>query len=156
MKAFISAQVWYSVGLHGHSLKMTTIERLYRPKEGDTVLDLGCGSGVVSNFLAETGATVYGLDSNPQAIEFARSNEAPDAAVLDYNMPEMNGAALSKQLKDLWPGTRILLLTGGGFDVGGDIQEEGVEKILYKPVSAASLLEVLFTPPGKRAPSHTD
>jgi precorrin-6B methylase 2 len=45
--------------------------------EGDTVIDVGCGSGVLSFVAARLGAgRVYGTDANPQAIRFARRNAA--------------------------------------------------------------------------------
>src|SRR2546427_3238289 len=42
---------------------------------GETVIDVGCGSGVLSFVAARLGAsTVYGTDVNPQAIELAGLN----------------------------------------------------------------------------------
>lgn len=42
------------------------------PKPGDVVLDLGCGYGLISNYIAErTGANVVGVDLSPSAIEYA-------------------------------------------------------------------------------------
>ena len=39
---------------------------------GETVLDLGCGTGELAAKIAETGATVIGIDSDPAMIEAAR------------------------------------------------------------------------------------
>jgi release factor glutamine methyltransferase len=45
--------------------------------EGDTVIDVGCGSGVLSFVAARLGAgRVYGTDTNPRAIQLARRNAA--------------------------------------------------------------------------------
>jgi 2-polyprenyl-3-methyl-5-hydroxy-6-metoxy-1,4-benzoquinol methylase len=40
----------------------------------DTVLDVGCGSGVISDNLASKAKFVYGIDGNKSAIEFAQEN----------------------------------------------------------------------------------
>ncbi|OHB66410.1 MAG: hypothetical protein A2Y76_06705 [Planctomycetes bacterium RBG_13_60_9] len=54
-----------------HYSKMLAIERLLPPCAGDSILDVGCGSGVISNFLGSFGARVVGIDANPDAIRFA-------------------------------------------------------------------------------------
>jgi trans-aconitate methyltransferase len=43
------------------------------PAAGERILDLGCGDGQLSRRIAETGATVVGLDSSPQMAAAARS-----------------------------------------------------------------------------------
>jgi trans-aconitate methyltransferase len=45
---------------------------------GETVLDLGCGTGELSARIAEVGATVIGIDSDPAMIEAAKQR-LPDA-----------------------------------------------------------------------------
>ena len=45
---------------------------------GETILDLGCGTGELAATIAETGATVIGIDSDPAMIEAARQR-LPDA-----------------------------------------------------------------------------
>ena len=54
-----------------HGNKMQAISTLLPPLPGDVVLDVGCGSGVVSDFLAERGADVCAIDASPAAVEFA-------------------------------------------------------------------------------------
>lgn len=56
-----------------HHLKTVTIQRIAPPDSSMVVLDVGCGSGVVSNYLAQHARFVHAVDSNPQAIEFAQS-----------------------------------------------------------------------------------
>jgi trans-aconitate methyltransferase len=43
------------------------------PQPGESVLDLGCGTGVLTARIAETGATVTGIDSDPTMIAAART-----------------------------------------------------------------------------------
>lgn len=46
------------------------------PKRGERVLDLGCGQGVFSRALADTGAQVTGIDAAPTLIAKARSYQS--------------------------------------------------------------------------------
>jgi 2-polyprenyl-3-methyl-5-hydroxy-6-metoxy-1,4-benzoquinol methylase len=55
-----------------HAEKERVIRRHNMPTPGESVLDIGCGSGVLSDFLARHGANVTAIDSNPAAIEYAR------------------------------------------------------------------------------------
>jgi len=45
-------------------------------KPGMTVLDLGCGTGLTSKFMAQLGAKVTAVDISPKLIEFARKESA--------------------------------------------------------------------------------
>ncbi len=47
---------------------------LLRPKAGETILDLGCGTGQLAHKIAESGAFVTGLDSAPAMVAQARMN----------------------------------------------------------------------------------
>jgi 2-polyprenyl-6-hydroxyphenyl methylase/3-demethylubiquinone-9 3-methyltransferase len=59
-----------------HLNKQLTIARYLPPRPGTFVVDAGCGSGVVADFLARGGATVVGLDASPDAVAFARRTYA--------------------------------------------------------------------------------
>jgi 2-polyprenyl-3-methyl-5-hydroxy-6-metoxy-1,4-benzoquinol methylase len=62
-----------------HLTKRLSIERFLPPDPSDKVIDVGCGSGVISAFLAERCADVVGIDGNDAAIEFARRRfQAPN------------------------------------------------------------------------------
>ena len=52
---------------HGEALL-----ELLRPQRGERVLDLGCGTGHLTDRIAAAGAEVVGLDSSPAMIEQAR------------------------------------------------------------------------------------
>lgn len=45
---------------------------LLKPQPGEIILDLGCGTGHLTNLIAEAGAEVYGIDSSAEMIEQAR------------------------------------------------------------------------------------
>ena len=50
------------------------ILELLRPEKGERILDLGCGTGQLTQQIAESGAEVTGLDSSPEMIGQARQN----------------------------------------------------------------------------------
>lgn len=55
-----------------------------RRLQGLTVLDIGCGGGLVCEPLARLGANVTGLDPAPENIEAARNHAAAQDLVIDY------------------------------------------------------------------------
>jgi 2-polyprenyl-3-methyl-5-hydroxy-6-metoxy-1,4-benzoquinol methylase len=55
-----------------HYTKRLAIERYLPPGPDDFVLDAGCGSGVITAYLGESGARVIGLDPNSDSIAFAK------------------------------------------------------------------------------------
>ncbi len=46
---------------------------LLNPKPGERILDLGCGTGYLTNIIAESGAQVTGIDNSKEMIEKAKS-----------------------------------------------------------------------------------
>jgi len=49
------------------------VEHFWKPVEGTTVVDIGCGSGTLRKFLPES-IKYHGFDPNPDYIETARAN----------------------------------------------------------------------------------
>jgi 2-polyprenyl-3-methyl-5-hydroxy-6-metoxy-1,4-benzoquinol methylase len=54
-------------------LRLSALMPLVEPRPGDRILDLGCAAGALTHFFSQQGATVTGIDSEPKAIEKARS-----------------------------------------------------------------------------------
>lgn len=73
-----------------HRTKLLAIDALLPAASGDRVLDVGCGSGVVSAHLATSGARVTGIDGNPRAIDFATRRFA--AGNLDFVQGQVDDA----------------------------------------------------------------
>ncbi|MCE9552745.1 MAG: response regulator [Planctomycetes bacterium] len=77
-----------------------------------------------------------------------------DLAVLDYDMPAMNGVELFQRMTDLRPGTIAVFLTGhAGFDSVFPALEPRIKYVLPKPIEARTLLGVverLLGPPTER------
>ncbi|MEX2629834.1 MAG: bifunctional 2-polyprenyl-6-hydroxyphenol methylase/3-demethylubiquinol 3-O-methyltransferase UbiG [Tistlia sp.] len=55
-----------------------------RPLAGLSVLDVGCGGGLVTEPLARLGATVTGLDATPAAIAVASAHAEAQGLAIDY------------------------------------------------------------------------
>jgi 2-polyprenyl-6-hydroxyphenyl methylase/3-demethylubiquinone-9 3-methyltransferase len=55
-----------------------------RPLEGKSVLDVGCGAGLLTEPLARLGADVTGIDAAPEVIAVAREHAAAMGLEIDY------------------------------------------------------------------------
>jgi 2-polyprenyl-6-hydroxyphenyl methylase/3-demethylubiquinone-9 3-methyltransferase len=66
----------FVVQRYWHSRKLELIRRVCPPRGDSRALDVGCGSGVVSNFLAGLARSVDAVDGSPAALEYARRNAA--------------------------------------------------------------------------------
>jgi len=75
-----------------HDTKRFIIDHYLPPVANDCILDFGCGSGVVTDYLGQSGADVLGLDVSPGALAFARatflkSNVRFELALADEPLP---------------------------------------------------------------------
>jgi len=60
-------------GKHSFVWKLgASVIELLAPQLGERILDVGCGTGQLTSQIAESGATVIGLDSSPAMIDEAR------------------------------------------------------------------------------------
>jgi len=82
-----------------HEAKFRLIERVAMPARHERVLDAGCGSGTISQFLSLRAGDVIGMDSNPSAIAYA--TDAFKAPNLQFRLGQFD------DLKDDKPFDRI-------------------------------------------------
>ncbi|MFC4077764.1 class I SAM-dependent methyltransferase [Salinithrix halophila] len=66
------------------------------PQPGDTALDIGCGGGWESIFLAECGYQVLGIDLAPEAIKLAKQRAKEAGVQVDFRQ----GNALQLPVED--------------------------------------------------------
>src|SRR5688500_4158463 len=59
-------------------------EHGFRPLEGKTALDVGCGAGLLAEPLARLGAEVTAVDAAPELIEVAKAHAAGQGLTIDY------------------------------------------------------------------------
>ncbi len=78
------------------------------PFRGLRVADVGCGTGRISQFLAEEGARVVGYDFSPATVEAARGESARPAEELSFEVADVTSGALPCE-----PGAFDLTLTVG-------------------------------------------
>jgi 2-polyprenyl-6-hydroxyphenyl methylase/3-demethylubiquinone-9 3-methyltransferase len=56
----------------------------FKPLEGKTALDVGCGAGLLAEPLARLGASVTAVDAAPELIEVAKTHAAGQGLTIDY------------------------------------------------------------------------
>jgi 2-polyprenyl-6-hydroxyphenyl methylase/3-demethylubiquinone-9 3-methyltransferase len=64
-----------------------------RPLDGLTILDIGCGGGLVSEPLARLGATVTGIDPAPDNVEAARRHAQDQRLAISYRAARVEDLA---------------------------------------------------------------
>ncbi|KAK5733833.1 hypothetical protein LTR17_009385 [Elasticomyces elasticus] len=65
------------------------VEDLAGWKEGETVLDLGAGSGIICRMFAKNGAKVTGLDYSQPMLEKARKRAESDGLAVEYDFIDL-------------------------------------------------------------------
>lgn len=78
------------------------------PFRGLRVADVGCGTGRISQFLAEEGARVVGYDFSPATVEAARGESARPPEELSFEVADVTSGALPCE-----PGAFDLTMTVG-------------------------------------------
>lgn len=68
------------------TLILPNVMRLLAPKKGESVLDLGCGSGVFSEEFARAGARVTGVDLSPEFIFSAQERAREQKLAINYSV----------------------------------------------------------------------
>jgi trans-aconitate methyltransferase len=114
---------------------------LLAPKPGETILDVGCGTGSLTAKIAECGATVIGLDSSAEMIAKARA-EHPDMLFVERSITAFDepptfdaifsnatlhwvtdaAGAVRAMARALKPGGRFVAEFGGHGNIGGIAQ----------------------------------
>ncbi|MES0039812.1 class I SAM-dependent methyltransferase [Mesorhizobium sp. M0046] len=81
-------------------------------KQGDSVLELGCGYGRITNRLAEKGARVAGLDISPILLKKAEADAAERGVNVEYVLGDMR----SLPWRDRFDAAFLCFTTFGYFD----------------------------------------
>ena len=101
------------------------------------------GSFAVREYFEMRGFEVDEADSLRSALE-AFQAARPDAAVLDYSLPDGTALDLLPRLRALDPGVPLVVLTGhGSIDLAVQAVKEGAEHFFTKPVELATLAVVI-------------
>lgn len=88
---------WYQgmVGESGHKFHqkyaIPAILDLLRPREGEHILDIGCGPGVLAPFIADAGARYTGVDASARLLQFAQERHGGDGRFLLGDARNLSG-----------------------------------------------------------------
>jgi len=93
---------------------------------------------------------VFGFSRAHDALSWLNSNSA-DVALLDINMPDMNGLVLAAHIKELSPDTAVIFATGFA-EFAVDAFAMHAEGYLLKPISKERLAaEIAHVQPGRNS-----
>ena len=94
-------------------------------------------------FLVAKGYDVIEAENMAAGQEIFKKSR-PDAAIVDFSLPDGDGVELLRALKSLDISTPIIMLTGHGtIDLAVRAMQEGAEQFFTKPVELGTLLVVL-------------
>lgn len=126
--------------------------KLLNPKPGESILDLGCGTGQLTEKIALAGAEVIGIDSAPAMIEKARQNyphlrfQLADARNFQVKQPldaVFSNATLHwiKEADAAIASIHQALKSGGRFvaEFGGKGNIQAIIKALYSALTAFNI-----------------
>ncbi len=91
------------------------------------------------------GFTICGIASNGEQVLKIVLETKPDIALLDINMPKMDGLVLTEKLKTISPDTYVVFITGySEFEYARKALKLGVCEYLLKPFSKEELGKVMM------------
>ena len=139
------------------SLLGEPVVQVLNPKEGEKILDLGCGEGILTEKIIESGADVLGVDNSAELIEGAQHRGLKVACIdaLEMTFDEEFDAVFSNAalhwmsplskvfetvFKALKPGGRFVAEMGGA----GNIQS--IRMALYNALSRRGVDPTLYDP----------
>jgi len=98
--ASIASQWWDARGPQKplHALNPVRLDYVAQrlPLAGSTVLDVGCGGGILSEALALAGANVSAIDLAPELIDIAKLHALESGATVDYKVQAVEALAAER------------------------------------------------------------
>ena len=98
---------------------------------------------VLAEVLERHGFRVEGVSNGTDAISRARSGPtAPDLVLMDWNVPGIAGNDLLAGLRELWPFTALVVLSG---QPRAELRLRSPVPVLQKPIAMRALVDTLLT-----------
>jgi CheY-like chemotaxis protein len=86
---------------------------------------------------------VYEAGNGEQALEMMHT-DLPDLAIVDLDMPKMNGIEFSRRVKKDWPTFPILMVTAySQFYSSKEVIAAGIDAFLQKPIDGDKLMSIV-------------
>jgi signal transduction histidine kinase/ActR/RegA family two-component response regulator len=114
------------------------------PEQRATILLVDDDYGVrevTAAMLRDLGYSVLEADGGKAALELLREHPAIELVLVDYAMPEMNGAEVARRAKAIRPGLPIVFITG--YADASALAEIGEERIIRKPFANGDISQKL-------------
>ena len=142
-------RIFYRLGFtpwDGHPIA-SSLQALIDELPATTALDIGCGTGDTSIYLAQHGWRVTGVDFVPKAVENARAKAREANATVDFRYAD--ATQLSKE--DVGTGFDLIVDNGCLHGMSDDDRASYVREVTAVAAPGARLLLVEFTPGGSFA-----
>jgi CheY-like chemotaxis protein len=104
---------------------------------------------LLRDMLTVAGHRVTAVEGGEAAL-MAHEAAEHDAALVDMQMPEMDGAATIAALRARSPGLPIVAMSGGGADILRRARAHGADATIAKPFRAERMLDTLAAALGGR------
>jgi two-component system response regulator YesN len=93
---------------------------------------------------SNTNYNVYRAYNSTHALDIIKKSRI-DLLITDINMPNINGLELTKQITELWPSCKCILLTAySEFEYAVKAIQQGVSSYILKTASDSEILEEVF------------
>ena len=152
---WLSLAVWHihctpTVTAEPYPLQKTSVERNDMTAPSLLVVDDDrANCAVISQVLTGMGYTVDVANDGPSALELVEQNDY-DLALLDYQMPGMDGVELFQRIRELRPDMLGVFLTAyTRIDTVFSAIDAGAFRVLSKPVDFNELVPILEELVGK-------
>jgi len=98
---------------------------------------------IISHMLEEKGHQVKSAEDGDQALALL-ANKSFDLVLADVNMPRLNGLEFLKAVKEKYPKTRVVFITGILEETARIGSENlGLDGLILKPFEKSAALEVI-------------
>lgn len=98
----------------------------------------------IRSLLCAEGFDVIAADSGVKGLQLLRYTDRQIAVVLlDYNMPQLNGAETLRYLRTLAPKAKVIAVTGVNLEQIPATFTEGVDRFIQKPFAQQQLIAAI-------------